>query len=86
MTKQLGRFGHHPDPAIDFCVEVEDLDAIANSAKLGLTGFGHEADRDGYAARYQRAMEFRVGGDEGACFAKHTLRALPATVPTGGAA
>lgn len=27
-TQTLGRFGHHPDPAIDFCVEVEEIEAI----------------------------------------------------------
>lgn len=86
MSQELGRFGHHPDPAIDFCVEVEALQAIARSAVLRLSGFGHEDDRQSYSDRYRRAMDFQVGGDAGACNAKHELRALPDALLTGGAA
>lgn len=71
-----GRFGHSPDAAVDFCIEVEELEAIAESARLGLTGFGHEAERETLDSRIERAMEFRVGGDEVARHAKDCLRTL----------
>lgn len=76
VSEVLGRFGHHPDPAIDFCVEVEELEAITESARLGLSGFGHEQDRTSLNGRIERAMEFRVGGDANAVAAKGALRAL----------
>ena len=74
--EQLGRFGHHPDPAVDFCIEVEELEAIAESARIGLVGFGHEDDRATLDCRIERAMEFRVGGDGIAVAAKDRLRGL----------
>lgn len=77
-AEQLGRFGHHPDPAIDFCEEVEHLESIAENARLGLTGFGHEADRERLDARIERALDFRVGGDAIAVAAKAVLRQLAA--------
>lgn len=33
--KTLGRFGHHPDPANDFCVEVECLQGEWENHKIG---------------------------------------------------
>jgi hypothetical protein len=33
----LGRFGHHPDADIDFCVEVEAIDAYLADARLGVS-------------------------------------------------
>lgn len=68
----LGRFGHHPDPAIDFCVEVEVLEGIAYDRSVG---FANPADGS-FDERLSRAMEFRVGGDRGAIYAKHRLREL----------
>jgi hypothetical protein len=78
MTDELGRFGHHPDSAIDFCIEVEELEAIAENARLGLTGNGHEADRTTLDSRIERAMDFRVGGDKNCVTAKAGLRILAA--------
>jgi hypothetical protein len=75
-ASDLARFGHHPDPAIDFCVEVEELESIAEKARLGLAGFGHEEDRAGFDARVEKALDFRVGGDEQAVAAKGVLRQL----------
>lgn len=75
-TEILSRFGHHPDPAIDFCVEVEELEAIGESARLGLTGFGHEQDRETLDPRIESAMEFRVGADACCVSAKAALRSL----------
>lgn len=74
----MARFGHHPEPAIDFCIEVEELESIALNRKLGLTGFGHEADFAGFDDRLDRAMNFRVGGDLNCINAKARLRALTA--------
>ena len=72
----LACFSHHPDPACDFCEEVEHLESIAESWRLGLTGFGHEADRLTLDDRIERALGFRVGGDLGAIKAKQSLREL----------
>lgn len=68
----LGRFGHHPDPAIDFCVEVEALEGMAIDARCGC-GL---ADVSEVALRIAAAMTFRVGGDECAVRAKALLRRL----------
>ena len=65
----LGRFGHHPDPAIDFCVEVESLSSIVTDKKLGM-----RADEPWPIERVRRAMEFRVGGDPACVKAKGDLR------------
>lgn len=68
---KLGRFGHHPDPAIDFCVEVEEIQSIYTDQTLGL--------RDDHAildARIARAMQFRVGGTVDASVAKAILREI----------
>jgi hypothetical protein len=70
----LGRFGHHPDPAIDFCVEVEELQGMAANRKLG---FNTEPTLD---ERVAKAMLFRVGGDEGAVKAKELLRKIEASL------
>lgn len=66
--EKLGRFGHHPDPAIDFCVEVEEIQAMACNRRIG---FDPEPALDG---RVEKAMQFRVGGDLGAIAAKGMLR------------
>jgi hypothetical protein len=65
---KLGRFDHHPDPAIDFCVEVECIQGLTFDATHGM------AERDAVSDRIFRAMQFRVGGDEGAVNAKALLR------------
>lgn len=70
MTEQLGRFGHHPDPAIDFCCEVDAIEGIEHEVKIGL------ADRGALFDRVGRAIDFNVGGDEHAIFAKHSLRQI----------
>jgi hypothetical protein len=66
----LGRFGHHPDPAIDFEVEVEELEGMAYNRRVG---FDPEPTLD---ARVEKAMGFVVGGDPGAIAAKAVLRDL----------
>lgn len=68
----LGRFGHHPDPAVDFCVEVEELEAINYDRKHGIANPG----TDTLFHRANAAMDFRVGGDQNAVAAKEKLRAV----------
>lgn len=72
MENDLGRFRHHPNPAIDFCVEVEELTSIATDRRLGVSN----PDNGSLERRVQRAMEFRVGGDLNAIDAKGTLREI----------
>jgi len=68
----LGRFNHHPDPAIDFCIEVEALEGMAYNRRVG---FDVEPTLEG---RLSRAFEFRVGGDPIAVQAKQRLREIEA--------
>lgn len=83
-TETLGRFGHNPDPAIDFCVEVDEIEAIASNLAKGLSGFGHEETYASLAKRVDAALAFRVGGDEGAVAAMQALRRLTyRPVPAG---
>ena len=64
----LGRFGHHPDRVIDFCVEVEGLEGLVEDVRAGIQ------DRKPVEGRIFKAMQFRVGGVERAVMAKGTLR------------
>lgn len=66
----LGRFGHHPDPAIDFCVEVDCLEGLVRNVHCRLDGKAEVADR------LFKATLFRVGGDEGAVKARKRLLEL----------
>lgn len=73
----LGRFGHHPDAALDFCIEVEALTGRLHDAKHGISKPGTPAEVvQAVANDIARAMTFKVGGDEGAIYAKHCLRKL----------
>ena len=76
--EEVGRFGHHPDAAIDFCIEVEEVESVAENTRLGLCGFGHEDDRATLDDRIGTALDFRVGGDAPAVAAKAALRQLAA--------
>lgn len=67
----LGRFGHHPEPAIDFEYEVEQIESIISDLEKGMRQ-GEPVPLD----RIERAMTFRVGGDPSAVAAKETLRRL----------
>lgn len=71
-NEKLGRFNWHPDPAIDFEVEVEALEGVALDR---LIGFANPEDAT-LESRVEKAMQFRVGGDLGAINAKHALRKL----------
>ena len=76
MPKDLARFDHHPDPAIDFCVEVEELQSIAWDRAHGLSN----PDDAELEERVAFAMQFRVGGDEGAVNAKGLLRSISRSI------
>lgn len=65
---ELGRFGHHPDPAVDFCVEVDEIEGLVYDARHGLTEYKPVEDR------VFKAMRFCVGGDQNAVTAKERLR------------
>lgn len=86
-TAGLGRFGRHPDPAIDFCIEVETLQSRLFDAQNGLSKPGEQPEMVAAVAEYiAKAMEFRVGGDPGAVGAKAILRELEAQAQSALAA
>lgn len=68
--EKLGRFGHHPDPAIYFEVEVESIVGMDLDREWGFD------DHRDLERRVDTAMEFIVGGDPGAIAAKATLREI----------
>lgn len=72
----LGRFGHHPNPAIDFLVEVESIERLAEELRKCVTHIGHEADYAALPSRIERALEFRVGCDSRCVEAKGRLRVI----------
>lgn len=61
-------FGHHPDPAIDFCLEVEAIEGELFDRKAGL------APTMDVGARIAGAMQFKAGGSAAAVAAKADLR------------
>jgi hypothetical protein len=68
----VSKFGHHPNPAIDFCVEVEALLGEIENRRVGFeNGTPSQTELD---ARIERALSFRVGGDPSAVMAKQQLR------------
>lgn len=71
---ELGRFGHHPDPAVDFEVEVQDLEAEVYNYRAGF----QPLRREQIEHRIDRALDFRVGGVETCVTAKAALRVLAA--------
>ncbi|NII53540.1 hypothetical protein [Luteibacter sp. SG786] len=72
-NQKLGRFGHHPDPAMDFCVEAECLIGELYNARVGFEkGSPSREDLD---RRVSAALSFVVGGDTFAVRAKQQLRA-----------
>jgi hypothetical protein len=73
----LGRFGHHPDPATDFEVEVTSLQGRLFNAKHAIPDkHGVTESVAQVADAIKRAMTFRVGGVETSVRAKSILRAL----------
>ena len=73
----LARFNHHADPAIDFCVEVGDLEARLASLRTSLrVGLSSASDLSELIADIRKAMDFIVGGVPEAIDAKATLRQI----------
>lgn len=70
--KTCGIFGWHPDPAIDFCIEVNDLICEHKSIGYGMGVFTIPELQD----RIFKASMFRVGGVIDAINAKADLRKL----------
>lgn len=69
---KLGRFNHHPDPAIDFEVEVEELHSILFDMQHNLS----PCEEPDFRRRVREAMHFRVGGIPSCIEAKHLLRQI----------
>ncbi len=72
---ELGRFGHHPNPAIDFCMEVEKLEGESYNMRAGIPS---AMPLTTFRERVAKAMQFRVGGDLNAINAKGVLRSIEA--------
>lgn len=72
VTTEVSQFGHHPNPATDFCVEVEALLGEIKNHQVGFTN--GTPTREEMDRRIERAMAFKVGGDTSAIAAKGTLR------------
>jgi len=70
----VARFGHHPDPATDFCLEFEAIEGeVFNQA----AGMPPEFD---IRQRVTAAMNFNVGGEPAAVVAKQALRLIDAAL------
>lgn len=75
--ENLGRFGHHPDPAIDFEIEVEALSSLLyNAFYLDAGLFAEFKDRSARALGSSWASA-------GPLAAKHYLRRLTAVKTRG---
>lgn len=74
---KTGKFGHHPDPAMDFSFEVDVIEAEITDRAAGLP-----ATMD-LGARIEQAMQFKVGGDAAAVVAKAELRKMEAAFKAG---
>lgn len=68
-VENLSRFGHHPDPAIDYCAEVDVIEGLVADVRAGLES------RKAVEDRIFRASMFKVGGDERAVMARRKLLA-----------
>lgn len=65
---ELGRYGHHPDPSTDFCIEVDCCEGLLADVNADLATY------DDVSHRFVMANDFRVGGDQYAIAAKAALR------------
>jgi hypothetical protein len=70
---RLVRFGHHVNPALDFCIEVETIEGHLHDAQHDFPG---KRIDDTFLDRIRTAMDFVVGGDPIAVSAKETLRRI----------
>ena len=63
-TAPLARSNLHADPAIDFCIEVDDLDARLASRRASLrAGVSSASDLSELTADARNARDFIVGGE-----------------------
>lgn len=67
---KLGRFGHHPDPADDFCIEVDRLEGVAAEVRAEMRP-AHDVNEF-----LGRLVTFEVGGDPRSVAAKKKVRQL----------
>lgn len=74
--KPNGRFDHHPDPAIDFCIEVDALEGLVADVRAGVEKRGVVEER------LFKATMFRVGGDMRAVSARQKLLTLESELGT----
>jgi hypothetical protein len=82
----LGRFGHHPDPATDFEVEVASLQARLFDAQHGIANDACQLEPIAQVREaIERAMSFRVGGAPSSVRAKQILRELESEAAAGRA-
>jgi hypothetical protein len=58
IEEKLARFGHHPDPEIDWAIECEELENIVSNFHLGLTGFGHEQEYERLGKRLSKFLDY----------------------------
>ena len=79
ITSKLGRFGWHPDPAIDYCVEVNDLVCEHYAMGCGISILTLPELQD----RIFKASMFRVGGDLDAINSRADLRKLEKLMDAG---
>lgn len=68
--EKLGRYGHHPDAATDFEVEVDELIAMDFDLQNKV------APHHDFMKRLSYALDFNVGAVESCVLAKQRLRAL----------
>jgi hypothetical protein len=68
----VGQFGHHPDPAIDFCVEVREIEAQAWNYQYGFDAPTLWQLNN----RIRSAMDFRFVTTDTAVRAKDRLREI----------
>jgi hypothetical protein len=72
MMANTYRFKHHPDPEIDFCVEVDELNAMWQDVQIGF-----EPKFDDLCIRLERALRFNASGEDmNAVRATYALREM----------
>lgn len=76
MSGELGRFGHHPDPATDYEIEVQALESIISDKAIGLRVYDPMPEK-----RLRRALDFRVGGVPTSVSARALLLKIEALAP-----
>jgi hypothetical protein len=66
----MTRFGHNPDPSIDYCVEVDELERMLIRIRLG-----HETYPE-FRKRVNEALSFRFGTCKFSRDARRRLKTL----------